>query len=113
VALDRGTSRRTAAVMMPSVPSAPRKELLEVVAGVVLAQRAQSVPHPAVGQHHLQAEHLLARVAVAKHVHAARVRGQVAADLTTALRREGERKRSARRLRRPSARPPARSPPPP
>ena len=37
-----GNSFSTAAVMMPSVPSAPMNRLLQVVAGVVLAQLAQA-----------------------------------------------------------------------
>ena len=44
------------------------EQLLHVVAGVVLAQAAQAVPDAAVGQHHLQPEHQVARVAVAQHV---------------------------------------------
>src|SRR5262245_1426274 len=40
--------------------------LLQVVAGVVLAQAAQAVPYAAIGKHHLETEHLLARVAVAQ-----------------------------------------------
>jgi hypothetical protein len=67
------------------------EKLLQVVAGVVLAQAAQPVPYPAVGQHDFEPEHLLARIAVAQHVDAAGVGGKVAADLATAL--GGERKR--------------------
>ena len=68
------------------------EQLLQVVAGVVLAQAAQPVPYAPVGQHHLQPEHQLARVAVAQHVHAARVGRKVAADLAAALGRQRKRK---------------------
>ena len=74
------------------------EELLQVVAGVVLAQAAQAVPDAAVGQHHLEPEHQLARVAVAQHVDAARVGREVAADLAAALGGERERETGARPL---------------
>ncbi len=45
-------------------PFRAEKELLQVVAGVVLAQSAQAVPDPAVRQHYLQPEHKLASIAV-------------------------------------------------
>ena len=67
------------------------EQLLQVVAGVVLAQPAQAVPDAAVGQHHLETEHLLARGAVAQDVDAAGVGREVAADLAAAFC--GERKR--------------------
>ena len=52
------------------------EQLLEVVAGVVLAQAAQAVPDAPVGQHDLEAEHELARVAEAQHRGAAGVGGR-------------------------------------
>ncbi|MNN16188.1 hypothetical protein D3C81_1293180 [compost metagenome] len=67
------------------------QQLLEVVAGVVLAQRAQAVEDLAIGQHRLHAQHQLARHAVAHHVHAAGVGGEVAADLARVLGRQRER----------------------
>jgi hypothetical protein len=82
-----GKSLSTAAVMMPSVPSR-RQEVLQVVAGVVLAQAPESIPHAAVGKHDLEPEHQLARVAVAHHARAAGVGREVAADLAAALRAE-------------------------
>ena len=68
------------------------EEVLQVVARVVLAQPAQPVPHAPVGQHHLQPQHLLAHVAVAQHLRAAGVGGDVAAHLAAAFRgeRQGE-----------------------
>src|SRR3546814_17625688 len=54
-------------------------------AGVVLAQRAQAVPRAPVRQHYLEAEHEIARGAVAQHVHAAGIGREVAADLARAL----------------------------
>ena len=80
--------------MMPSVPSRADKQLLQVVAGVVLAQRAQAVPDRAVWQHHFEAEHEIARIAVAQHLHAAGVGGNVAADLAGALCAEAQRKQA-------------------
>ena len=61
------------------------EQLGEVVAGVVLAEPAQPVPHPAVGQHDLEAEHQLAGHAVAQHRGAAGVGREVAADGAAAL----------------------------
>ncbi len=52
---------------MPSVPSRADEELLQVVAGVVLAQAAQPVPDAAVGEHHFEPEHEVARIAIAQH----------------------------------------------
>ena len=43
------------------------EELLQVVAGVVLAQSAQAVPHSAIGKHHLEAQHQVAGIAEAQH----------------------------------------------
>ncbi|MNN04716.1 hypothetical protein D3C81_1174460 [compost metagenome] len=57
------------------------QQLLQVVAGVVLAQRAQAVEHLAVGQHGFDAQYQFARHAIAHHVDAAGIGGQVAADL--------------------------------
>ena len=68
------------------------EEVLQVVAGVVLAQPAQPVPDAAVGQHDLEPEHLLAHVAVAQHLRAAGVGGDVAAHLAAALGGERQRK---------------------
>ncbi len=39
----------------PEAALRPQEGLLQVVAGIVLAQRAQAVPDPAVAQHHLEA----------------------------------------------------------
>src|SRR3546814_1336928 len=60
------------------------------MAGVVLAQRAQAVPHAPVRQHYLEAEHEIARGAVAQHVHAAGIGREVAADLARALGAEAQ-----------------------
>ena len=67
-------------------PLGAHEEVLEVVAGVVLPQRLEPVPDAPVGQHDFQAEHEVARIAVAKHADAAGVGRQVAADLAAALR---------------------------
>ncbi len=65
--------------------------LLEVVAGVVLAQALHVVEDLAVGQHHLQPEHEVARHAVAQHGQPAGVGADVAAEPAAALRAEAER----------------------
>lgn len=71
-------------------------EVAQVVAGVVFAQATQAMPNLAVGAHHLQTQTQVARVAVAQHLRAARVGGQVAANRATALRgqAQGEQKAS-------------------
>ncbi|MCY1544818.1 hypothetical protein D9M68_807240 [compost metagenome] len=65
--------------------------MLEVVAGVVLAQGGQAVPDRAVGQHHFQAQDVVARVAVAQHAGAAGIGGDGAADLARAFRAQADR----------------------
>src|SRR5438270_425823 len=76
--------------------SGAEKQLLEIVAGVVLAQSAQAVPNASIGQHDLEAEHLFARGAVAQHIDAAGVGRQIAADLAAALRGKREGKEASR-----------------
>ena len=76
-------------------PFAGQEQLAQRVAGVVLAQPAQAVPDRAVGQHHLEAEHLFASVAVAQHVGAAGVGREVAADLAATLGGEAQREQQA------------------
>ena len=43
------------------------EQVLQVVARVVLLQALEAVPDAPVGQHHLEAEHQLARIAVSQH----------------------------------------------
>ena len=68
------------------------KELADVVAGGVFVQRGEVGEQAAVGQHHFQPEHQIARGAVAHHVQPAGVAGDVAADLAGAFAGEAERK---------------------
>ena len=68
------------------------EQLLQIVAGVVLAQPAQPVPDPPVGQYHLDPQGQLAGVAVAQHGDAAGIGRQIAADLAAALGAEAQRK---------------------
>ena len=91
----RGNSRSTAAVMMPSVPSAPMNRCAQVVAGIVLLELAQIVEHAAVGQHHFEAEHELARDAVGERAGAAGIGREVAADGAASLGAEREREQPA------------------
>ena len=71
------------------------EKLFQVVAGVVLAQAAQAIPHLATGQHHLQTERQFAHVAVAQNLHAARVGRKVAANLATAFGCQRQREQPA------------------
>src|SRR5665213_2693548 len=68
------------------------EEVLQIVARVVLAQAAQPVPGPAIGQHRLDAERQLPHVAIAQDVDAAGIGREVAADLARAFGAEAERK---------------------
>ena len=68
------------------------EQVVEVVAGVVLAQARESVEHLPVGQHDLETEHEFARHAVAQRIQAAGVGREVAADLAAALGAERQRK---------------------
>ena len=52
-----GYSLSTTRVMMPSVPSDPDEEMLQVVAGVVLDELVEAGHDGAVGQYHLETEH--------------------------------------------------------
>ena len=96
----RANSRRDGGGDDPEAALRPQEGLLQVVAGIVLAQRAQAVPDPAVAQHHLEAEHQLARHAVADDVDPAGVAGEVAADLAGPFAAEAEREQPARPLGR-------------
>ena len=72
------------------------EELLEVVAGVVLAQAAQAAVDAAVREHRFDAQRQLARVAVAQHRRAPGVGRKIAADRAAALRRERQREVESR-----------------
>ncbi len=77
------------------------EQIAQVVTRVVLAQRLETVEHPAVGQHDFETEHEVAHHAVAQDGGAAGIRRQVAAELTRAFRAEAHRKQSIdRRCRR-------------
>ena len=84
-------------------PLAADEQLLEVVAGVVLAQPAQHRQHLAGRQHDLQAQHQVARHPVAQHRGAAGVGRDVAADLAGPLGGQRQREQPARRVARPPA----------
>ena len=73
-------------------PLGADEQVAEVVAGIVLAQLPEAVPHLAGGEHHLDAENQFARVAIGEHAGAAGIGRQVAADLARALRGERQRK---------------------
>ena len=70
------------------------EQVLQVVAGVVLAQAPESVPDAAVGQDRFETQHEIARIAVAQHVDAARVGREIAADQTTAFATQAQRKQT-------------------
>jgi hypothetical protein len=67
------------------------EEMLQGIAGVVLAQPAQPVPRPAVGEHDLEAEDEVAHIAVTQHGRAAGVGRDVAADRARSLRADAQR----------------------
>ena len=66
------------------------EQVAQVIAGIVLAQAFQSVPHPAIGEHHLEAEAEIARVAIGDDVEAAGIGREIAADPAGAFRREAQ-----------------------
>ncbi len=74
----------------PERAFAANKKLLQIVAGIVLAQAAQPVPDPPVREHDLEAQGQLARIAVAQYRDAAGIGRQIAADLAAALGAEAE-----------------------
>ena len=67
-------------------------EVAQVIAGVVFAQARQAVPDLAGGGHHFEAKAEIACIAVAQHLRAAGVGGQVAAQGAAALCGQTERK---------------------
>ena len=78
------------------------EELLQIVAGIVLAQAREPVPDPPVGQHHLDPQGQFAGIAVAQDGDAAGIGREIAADLAAALGAEAQRKQPVglgRRLR--------------
>src|SRR5213076_662806 len=74
------------------------KQRLDVVAGIVLAQRREALEDAPPGQHHLEPEHQVAHHAVAQHVHAAGIGREIAADLTAALRAQAQREEAPGRI---------------
>ena len=70
------------------------EKLLQVITGIVLAQAAQTVPDAPVRQHHFEPQHEVARVAIAQHVGAAGVGGEISPDLAAALGAEAQRKQA-------------------
>ena len=69
--------------------------MLQVVAGVVLAQGLQTVPDPAVGEHDFEPEDEVAGVAVGEDRDAAGIAGQCPADPRRAPRGIGQREQQA------------------
>ncbi len=67
------------------------EDLLQVVARIVLQHLVERGDDGPVGQHGLEAQHLLARHAVADDADAAGIGGEIAADLAGAARAEIER----------------------
>ena len=83
-----GYSLMQAAVITPSVPSAPRNSDFDVVAGVVLAQAREGVHDAPVGEHHFEPQHEFARHAVVDDIEPAGVGGEVAAEHAAAFAAE-------------------------
>ena len=74
---------------------AANEKMLQVIARVVLAQAAQTVPDAAVGEHHFDAERQVARIPEAQHGGPAGVGRQIAADRAAAFGGQGQRKQEA------------------
>jgi hypothetical protein len=70
------------------------EQIAQIVAGVVFAQRLESIEHPTIGQHHFETKDQVAHHAVAQDRGAAGIRRQVAAQLAGAFRAEAHRKQS-------------------
>src|SRR5690606_15245010 len=70
------------------------EELLHVVAGIILAQATQAIPDLAVGEHHFEAEHEAARIAIAQHLIAAGIGRNVATDLAGAFGAKAQREKA-------------------
>lgn len=66
-----GDSFSAAAVITPSVPLGPDQEVPQIIAGVVLAQPFQPAQHRAIGQHRLDPQTQIARIAMRQHRHPA------------------------------------------
>jgi hypothetical protein len=77
------------------------EQRLDVIAGVVLAQRPERGEDASIGKRHLQSQHELAHHSVTHHVDAAGVGGEVAAQLTGSLRAETQGKEALRLVRGP------------
>jgi hypothetical protein len=76
---------------------AAHKQVAQVIAGVVFAQAGQAMPDLALRGDHFQAQAKVAGIAIAHHLGAARVGGQVAANGATAFggQAQGEQQASA------------------
>ncbi len=75
------------------------EEVAQVIPRVVLAQARQAVDDATVGQHDLEAQHQIARHAVAHGREPAGIGREIAADLATAFRAERQRKQPVDGLR--------------
>jgi hypothetical protein len=78
---------------------AAHENLAQVVASVVLEHLVQRCQHGAIGQHDFNPEYLVAHHAVPNHAIAARIGGDIAADLTAAACAEIHRQQPSGRAR--------------
>ena len=74
----------------PERAFAADEKMLQIVAGIVLAQPAQPVPDPPIRQHDFETQGQLARIAVAQYRNPAGIGRQISADLAAALGAEAE-----------------------
>ena len=88
----RGKSLSTAAVMMPSVPSAPTKSCFRSYPVLSLRRPRRPFQMRPSGSTTSRPEHEVARIAVAEHVHAAGVGRKIAADHAASFRAQAQRK---------------------
>ncbi len=75
------------------------EEMLQVIASIVLPQPGKAVPDRAIGQHHLEPEHEITRVAITQNRRAAGIGRDVPANGAGAFRAERERIEKTRRTR--------------
>ena len=81
-------SRSTAAVITSKRSFGADEQVFQIVAGIVLLQLVEVVENAAVGQHHLDPEHVRPRDAVGKRGGAAGIGRKIAADGAAAFRRQ-------------------------
>ena len=68
--------------------------MAQVITGVVFPEFTQAIPDGAICQHGLQAQYLIAHVAIAKHIDSTGIGREIAADLATSFGAQTQGKKS-------------------